>query len=241
MQNDSINKERAFIIELVGPAAAGKTTFCKYICDKSNNFSALSPPSLSRTLSIDCLLDNLSVIKQIFFILPILYRLYKIKNTQRFLNISEISFLSILTGWHTVIRKNKKSYGKILIIDQGPIYMLSHLLIFGPDYIKNRYVIKYFESVYRNWANTLDMIIYFDTSDNYLIDRIRRRIKWHVEKDKDESEIVNFLALYRKTYKYLLSIFTEYQNSLEFLRFDTQLESLDSIVNSLLKELINDK
>jgi len=144
--------------------------------------------------------------------------------------------MSILKGWHHLLEQGVANNGKAFVLDQGPVFLLAELHMFGPESLRSRSANKWWEGVYRQWAATLDMVVYVDTSDTHLLARIRARDKWHVMKEKAEPEISQFLAHYRVAYEHVISMLTSNHSSPKVLRFDTVQESLDGIVNRLLGE-----
>ena len=51
------------------------------------------------------------------------------------------------------------------------------------------------------WAQTLDVVIYLDASDDVLIERIRTRRQAHPVKDLPAEEVGRFLSAYRRAYE----------------------------------------
>ncbi len=144
--------------------------------------------------------------------------------------------MAILNGWHHLLRRRVANDGKVVVLDQGPVFMLTQLHMLGPESLRSRSANKWWEGVYRQWAATLDMVVYVDTSDTQLLARICARDKWHVMKEKAEPEIFQFLALYRVAYEQVISMLTSNHSNPKVLQFDTAQESLDGIVNRLLGE-----
>ena len=225
-----IVKKPSLVVELVGPAGAGKTILSQALSRGSDSILVSDPPFVR------------SVVHSPFFVrhglllVPTFLRLYKNKNNDRCLSRQEIAWMAILNGWHHLLRRGVGNDGKVVVLDQGPVFLLAELHMFGPESLRSRSANKWWEGMYRQWAATLDMVVWLDTSDTHLLERIRARDKWHVMKEKAEPEISQFLAHYRVAYEQVISSLTSNHNSPKVLRFDTAQESLDGIVNSLLGE-----
>lgn len=225
-----------YIIELVGPAGAGKTTILNALLNTDKTISTANPPSLSRTLSINSFFNSLFFFKFFINSLPSLFHFYKYKNIDINLIIQEISFIAILNGWHNYIQKRIKKNSRFLVLDQGPVYMLAKLHILSSDYLSEICSQKWWKKLSRKWLNVIDMIVYLDTSNNHLIDRICQRRKWHPVKYKNIPEAYKFLCLNRTSYKYVISTFTDNRSDFKILSFDTRICSLEQILNQLMLE-----
>jgi thymidylate kinase len=85
----------------------------------------------------------------------------------------------------------------------------------------------------KQWAVTLDMLIWLDAPVTILLERIHARNHWHIAKDKSEQEAYEFLARSRTSYKQIISALTA-NGGPRVLRFDTDQDSLDKIVDKVL-------
>jgi len=158
------------------------------------------------------------------------------KNNDRFLTRREIVWMAILKGWHHFLRTEVTNGGRVVVLDQGPVFLLAQLYMFGPKSLRGKSGEKWWEMVVARWAATLDMLVYLDASDAHLLNRVRTRSKWHLVKDKTAPEVFEFLAQYREAYEQVSSMLTAYHRSPKLLRFDTVQQSSDEIVNRLLAE-----
>jgi hypothetical protein len=228
--DSAVLKKPPLVVELVGPAGAGKTTV----------FRALSQLSESILVSVQpfvrSVVDSPFFLRQSLLLMPTLLRMYKNKNSGRCLTRQEITCMAILNGWHNVLRRVAVNGDKVLLIDQGPVFLLAQLHKFGPESLRGRCTEKWWKGVYRQWATTLDMVVWLDTLDAYLLERIRARDKWHLMKDKSKPEVLEFLEHYRIAYQQVISMLAANQSRLKVLVFDTARESLEVIVNRLMVE-----
>jgi hypothetical protein len=141
----------------------------------------------------------------------------------------------ILKGWHRVLRQISKD-GMIVILEHGPVFLLAQLREFGPECLRNQSAEQWWKTMYTQWAAALDMVVWLDTADTYLVERIRNRDKWHVVKGKTKPEVLEFLVHYRVAYEQIISMLTANRSGPRVLRFDTAQESLDGILDRLLAE-----
>lgn len=225
-----IVKKPSLVVELVGPAGAGKTTLSQALSRHSDSILVSKPPFIQRVV------DTPFFVRHGLLLVPTLLRIFKNKGNGRCPTLREIAWMAILKGWHNLLQRGVANDGMIVVLDQGPVFMLAQLHMFGPESLRSRSANKWWEGVDRQWAATLDMVVYVDTSDTHLLERIYARDKWHVMKEKAEPEISQFLAHYRVAYEQVISSLTSNHSSPKVLRFDTARESLDGIVNRLLGE-----
>lgn len=224
----TIVKRTPFVVELVGPAGTGKTTLSQALSRRSESILRDYPPDV-RSLA-----NSPFFIKHCFLLLPTIFRLYK--NNDRYLVRREIGWMAILSGWHHFLRRCAAKDRKVILLEHGPVFMLAHLYKFGSGSLRRRSAEKWWKGMYKQWAATLDMVVWLDTSDTCLLERIRLRDNWHIIKDKQAPEVFEFLANYRVAYEKVISMLTANCNSPKVLHFDTARESLDGIVNGLLAE-----
>ena len=145
--------------------------------------------------------------------------------------------MAILNGWHHLLRRRIASDDKVIVIDQGLVFMLSQLHMFGPKSLKSYNSKNWLERVYKQLAATLNIVVYLDTSDTLLLKRIRNRDKWHLMQKKAKPEVFEFLAKWRSAYDEVISMLMTNLSSPRILRFDTARDSLDEISNRLFVEL----
>ena len=114
--------------------------------------------------------------------------------------------------------------------------MMAQLQMFGPDSLRSRSAKNWWDRIYRQWAATLDMVVYLDAPKRILKERIYNRGQWHIMKEKNKTEVLEFLINFRMTYVQLMSKLKENYDSPKILRFDTSRKSPDVIANSLVTE-----
>jgi adenylate kinase family enzyme len=215
------------VVELVGPAGAGKTTLAKTLVQRNNRIHACTPPYFRR-------IENLPFfVKSTLLFLPAFIHLLYDSHGRR-LTPREIVWLVTLTGWHHWFGRRSFTDNKIVILDQGPVFMLADLYGFGSQDLMNKKVRNWWNSLFKQWADTLDMVIWLDATDQILMERIRSRDKWHLVKDRSDAEMVKFLGDYRESFNKVLSLLVANRAELKVIRFDTEQESLDSVVDKLL-------
>jgi deoxyadenosine/deoxycytidine kinase len=215
-------------VEIIGPAGAGKTTLCRTLKNYPEQIRLSNFPNVRK------LVDAPFFMWYSLGLVPILLRLYKRKSQK--LSRREIAWISILMGWSSILQKDKKKSSKVIVLDQGPVYLMAEMREFSPEYLRNQKAEKFWQSLYCRWANTLDLIVWLDTADAKLIDRIRFRDKNHVVKNESDPTIIDFLARYRRAYEDILSMLEANTSGLRVLRFDTGRQKPEEIADHLLIE-----
>jgi shikimate kinase len=214
-------------VEIVGPAGAGKTTLCKALSCYGGVHLGNFP-------------DVRNVANTPFFILYGLHvipiSIHVFQHDDRQLSRREFAWLSILNGWPKVLQKELKRNNDIIFLDQGPVYLLSEISLFGPDCLKGEKVTRVWQTWYREWAATLDAIVWLDATDECLIKRIRSRDKDHVVKNESVQMVSEFLERYRSVYKHIQSELAANHNGFKILRFDTNRQASEEIAYQLLMD-----
>jgi deoxyadenosine/deoxycytidine kinase len=143
-----------------------------------------------------------------------------------------------LKAWYQDVVRQKQvpSDDLATVLDHGPIYRLAMLGEFGPDITQSPLYVRWWETMLNQWAGVLDMIIWLDTRDAVLLERIHIRNHRHVIKGKSEQEACDFLARYRRSYEGIITKMTT-DNGPVLLCFDTSQASLDRIVDEVLSEI----
>jgi len=223
-KNNENKQKRSRIVEIVGPAGAGKTTLCKLL-------------SLHHDVHLSNFPDVRKAANAPFF------ALYGVQLIPALLHIShwdirqfsrrEFAWLTILNGWPAVLQKELKKNNNIILLDQGPVYLLSEMSEFGPDSLKNKQAEHMWQTWYRQWASILDAIVWLDAADECLLERIRNREKEHIVKAESVRVIFEFLGRYRNSYEHTLSRLTADRSDLKVLRFDTTRQAPGVIADQL--------
>ena len=168
-------------------------------------------------------------------LLPSLFHLRQ-KNSRQ-LSRREFAWMSILKGWPYILQKEMKKTHQLILLDQGPVYLLTEMRLFGPEYLRSEDARHFWQEIYCRWATTLDLIVWLDAEDIYLLERIQARAKEHIVKHEPAPVVYDFLARYRSAYDYVISSLKTCTNGPRILEFDTSRQRPEEMVNHLLREL----
>lgn len=220
---------KGIVVEIVGPAGAGKTSLYQALGRYTEAIQLENFPDVHKTADAPFfILNGLRLI-------PSLLRLDR--HDSRQLTRREFAWMTILNGWSALLRKGSNQCNKILLLDQGPVYLLAEVRLFGPEYLRQEAAEKIWQDFYSLWKNTLHMVVYLDAPDQILFDRIRNRQQEHIVKTQPASIVYEFLGRYRNEYELILSNLTAHKADLRVLRFETGQQPLQDIKNQFLAEL----
>jgi deoxyadenosine/deoxycytidine kinase len=219
-------KTAALIVELAGPAGSGKSTLTKALGEQPGILAGVLP-DVRNPKYVFFFAWNL------FLLLPTFFVLYRAK-TGRWLSAQEMALLAILQGWSRVLKRQAASGAQLIVLDQGPVYILSELLRFGPEYLQGAGAQLWWEQTCQRWAATLDRVVCIDTADETLMMRIRSREKSHGIKENPDEWAIGFLARYRAAQEKVLSSFASGLQSPKVIRFDTAHMSVDETLTNIL-------
>lgn len=218
------------VVELAGPAGAGKTTISQILGRIHKTVTIKVFPFVHQRV------DRLFFAKQAILLTPDLVRLWVHKNGSRFLTPRELAWMAILNGWHRFLRQPTVGSHNVWLIDQGPIFLFSELYTNGPGVLNGKSAERWWERVFRAWSQTIDILVWLDASNEDLIQRIHLRDKWHRVKEKDELESIAYLNNIRSNYKKIITRLRDDGGHYRLIEIDTSKKTVDGILQKLISE-----
>jgi len=215
------------IMELVGPAGAGKTTLSRTLRDRTPAIQIGSEIELQKIRYAPVFLYNF------ISLLPIFLR--QLRYSQSF-TWDEIKYLVYLKGWSKVLMREAGAGDMVILLDHGPVFKLATLHEFGPQKLMADGSEKWWNKVFSQWASTLDIVIWLDAPDSVLEKRINSREQRHLVKGKTGTEVVHFLARYRASYEETLAKL-KLNGGPRLLQFDTSRTSIDQVADEILSAM----
>lgn len=217
------------VVEIVGPAGAGKTTLCQALDCYSEHVRLENFPDVRKVANAPFFISNG------LRLLPSLLGLYRPNSRQ--LTRREFAWMSILNGWPSILRKESDDSGKVIVLDQGPIYLLAEMRLFGPEYLRQKTAERLWQVLYSRWANILHLVIWLDAANDVLFDRIRTRQQEHIVKTEPATVVHEFLDRYRAEYDSILSNLTSQKAGIKVLQFDTERQHTQDIAKQSWSEI----
>jgi hypothetical protein len=234
MQMDSANQnggkqKRPRIVEIIGPAGAGKTTLCETLIRSGSGVRLQNFPDVRNVSNAPFFISyGLQLIPSLTNVPP---------RGDRWLSRREFAWLTILNGWSGILQRERKRSDDIILLDQGPVYLLTEASEFGPEYLRTKKsVTLLLDDLYSRWAHILDLVVWLDAADRDLAERIRTRDKGHPVKERSMETTLEFLVCYRKAYERTILRLSANHPGLKVLRFDSSRTSLQEITCQLLSE-----
>lgn len=221
------------MVELVGPAGAGKTTLAKVLEQCSDRIRTVNQPSFRNIACIPFFVKNA-------FLLPPDCYYQWFENRRKWLDLNERSartldlmHMIILNGWHNKLRRQATKENKVIILDQGPVYTLAWLQ--GLDFERFNSIKdgKWWTKTCKQWSSALDLVVWIDAPEETLARRVRSRESDHRIKQKSQLEAYDLLRRWRYSLENVLSSLTK-SGRPTVLRFNSAAEPLNSIKDRTL-------
>lgn len=225
MAVDHINKQRhPQIIELVGPAGAGKSSLVRLLSQRNNHLASGADIALrqpGQLLRFSTTAPRL---------LPLLLQAGQ---AGRRFTWNEIKALIYLQGWHRIYIQQARRQGGIVLLDHGPVFKLATLQAFGPERLHGPVGLAWWQQMVRQWGSVLDLIVWLDAPDSVLAERINRRDQRHAVKGRAQAEVQHFLARYRVAYQDVLERLATMGGPM-VVRYDTSQLTIDQVCDNIL-------
>jgi hypothetical protein len=215
-------RERTRAIELVGPAASGKSTLYRALAARS--------PHVRPGVPFGGLGHVRLGLRHGARLLPAW-----LASRDRWLSEKELRSLNYVVGWAEGLEAAAHA-GTLAVFDHGPIFRLARLRAFGPRLVASAAFERWAEASVARWARLLDAVVWLDAPDALLAARIDGRAERHRMQGRAVCEAEHFLARYRTAYDGLLAELAA-AGAPAPIRVDTSREPPDAIAERLLATL----
>jgi adenylate kinase family enzyme len=181
------------IVELVGPAGAGKTALLRAISARD--------PSVRSGLRIERLQFLPLILWYTLALAPAAIELFTENTRSWWPGMRQLVRLRTL---HPALAREAGSGSRAIILDEGPLFSLTRLSVFQNADLGHGRLAREWHAELARWTKELDVVVLLDAPDHVLSERIRGRDKEHQVKDATEQEVTEFLGRYRSAYQGLL-------------------------------------
>lgn len=93
----------------------------------------------------------------------------------------------------------------LILFDEGPVYMLARLLVFGGAGVQTRAFARWWQGAIALWARTLSAVVWVDAPDGVLAARLNTRAQSHRVRGASEPAMRAFFASYRDAFRRVLA------------------------------------
>jgi shikimate kinase len=214
--------------EIVGIAGSGKTTLARELENRNNHFHLKVPPDWKQLKSFPFYIKNSLSLAPVFASMVFGHH-------GQWLSLEELFWMIFLNGWHRQLIRLGSEKGKI-VLDQGPVYMLSQMILCREGQMINSFFREWWKKILDKWRGVLKIIIWLDSSDTVLADRINRRRQNHLVKGASFRQMQDFLQRHRVALDMAIALLRADHCNPAIICFDTGQQSLDEIVDNLLRE-----
>lgn len=219
----------ASVIEIIGPAGAGKSTVTRALASVDEGLVPCAPPSPRDRRNLPFFASNLAL--SAATVMRLALRTSRDPAAERRPLAEEIAGAVFLQGWSRLLDRRRAHGPRALLLDQGPLYLLAELWGFGPRSVGRGTA--WWDRRCRHWADTLDAVVYLDAPDAVLVPRIRARPRHHRAKHMSDREAAGYLAQWRRLLDLTLQDMLGSSPSIDVIRIDTAGSTPEEIAGRL--------
>ena len=181
-------RTRPIIVEVIGPAGAGKSSLVRELCARDAGFGR--GRSLRRA-------DLPLIAKRAGRWAPVLAGLAVTAPRQARQYARHLVRVETMDA---LLPCDARPDSPVVLFDEGPVFSMALMLAFDDRSSGSGTVGQHVARAVDRWASLLDAVIWLDANDAALTSRIRTRAKAHRIKDATPDTAREFLERYRRAY-----------------------------------------
>lgn len=219
------HKPAAQVIELVGPAGAGKTGLLRAIAQRA--------PTVRTGVRLDRVRTMPLVARHAITLLPATLELFFADPRSLW---PALRHLGRLGAFPAELERARGSRHQTILLDEGPVFSLGRLSVFQRANEGSGWLGREWNAEVVRWSEMLTGVILLDADNEVLSQRIRNRPKHHPVKNGSDREVFGFLDRYRAAYRQIVTRLTA-GGRVQIVEFDTTRQPFDAIATDIVTAL----
>ncbi len=187
--NDATTRRRALVVEVLGPALAGKTSLIRSLRARDDRIRAGFDVPRIRWFPL--------VVAKVAGLLPAWLLHYR---RDRWFTWSEMKSMAYVDAWLRAARRQRPTAAVTTVLDHGPVFRLARLREFGPAVTKSERFRRWWRTSLDGWVGALDLVVWLEAPDVTLLGRAKERGHWYLSAGHREEEKEEFLARFRRAF-----------------------------------------
>ena len=192
------------VVELAGPAGAGKTTVAKVLVRSVPGARLGSPPG------------RLATVRSVVSTAPVLVASRSVA-APGWWSEAELRSVGYLIAWQRQLRDAVPE--EVLLLDHGPVFRLAMLVAGRSQALRDPVFGPWWWRTAAAWGRLLDTVVVLDAPTDELIARIEARPRDHRVRGADPRAAERFLNAYRVAFDQVLRVVSDEGTSV--VRVDT--------------------
>jgi hypothetical protein len=213
---------RPLLIELTGPAGAGKSTLSMSLLRRLHG----APGTIWGLPVLPLLVNGMQLV-------PTFTSLWIHSRSPLW---DETRHMVRLRTLRRALHRAAPHRDGALILDEGPVFAMAWLRGFGHETLRQHPSAEWWRTTLPEWAAILDAVVVLDAPDRLLASRIRARPHPHEVRDFPDPEIERWMARFREALDWVLAGMARHGGP-TVVRLSSREEPAERIAERLIREL----